>query len=372
MPVIFSNRFILQQPPRTSSSSPSTRLILTSTYIGSTPNPPKRIRQHNGELTQGAFKTKSKRPWIMQMIVYGFPSKLTALQFEWAWQHSHKSRHLRDAEGKPLLSPARVMRAHIRAVRLMIATYWASYSLHVKLFTEAAVRDWKAAEQVTPVLPVGFTCQVELEGVNGRSGKAGSGRDGPILVDDGLFTSALLAKNNALAASGKQLTCSICGENLSSHNTEALRTALCPVSGCSSIAHLTCLSQKFLTKASTSSGILPRGGNCVGCGTYVLWGNIVHGSFRRAGMVADPEGDEDALFLSDSDEDQEPTKSRSKRRVKPANVSSEGEEFDFGAVDRGSDRAQVKSQKRIPQPTGASRNPRAASLALFESDSCSD
>ena len=53
--------------------------------------------QHNGELTAGAWKTSKNRPWVMHMIVHGFPSKLAALQFEWAWQHPHISRHFRDA-----------------------------------------------------------------------------------------------------------------------------------------------------------------------------------------------------------------------------------------------------------------------------------
>lgn len=40
-----------------------------------------RTRQHNGELTQGAKKTRTRRPWVMQMIVYGFPSKLVTFNF---------------------------------------------------------------------------------------------------------------------------------------------------------------------------------------------------------------------------------------------------------------------------------------------------
>ncbi|KAE9591330.1 hypothetical protein Lal_00038582 [Lupinus albus] len=68
-----------------------------STYIGFTVNPRRRIRQHNGEIGAGAFRTKKKRPWEMVLCVYGFPTNVSALQFEWAWQHPAKSLAVRKA-----------------------------------------------------------------------------------------------------------------------------------------------------------------------------------------------------------------------------------------------------------------------------------
>ncbi|KAI1317040.1 hypothetical protein EDD11_009106 [Mortierella claussenii] len=64
----------------------------THGYVGSTPDPIKRLRQHNGDLTQGAKKTTRKRPWKMALLVHGFPTKVAALQFEWAWQYPERSR----------------------------------------------------------------------------------------------------------------------------------------------------------------------------------------------------------------------------------------------------------------------------------------
>ncbi|GMK55221.1 hypothetical protein CspeluHIS016_0202770 [Cutaneotrichosporon spelunceum] len=110
------------------------------TYVGSTPNPQRRIRQHNGELKQGAWKTSRFRPWEVQMIVYG---KLTALQFEWAWQNPDKSRHLRVAVSDPEYQYVfkrdahrnRVERKAIAAAALVRAAPFVRLPLHIRCFS---------------------------------------------------------------------------------------------------------------------------------------------------------------------------------------------------------------------------------------------
>ncbi|CAM6108083.1 unnamed protein product [Calypogeia fissa] len=72
----------------------------SSFYIGCTTDPKRRLRQHNGEMAQGAHFTKKKRPWEMVLCVYGFTSHVNALQFEWAWQHPLVSLPVREAAAK--------------------------------------------------------------------------------------------------------------------------------------------------------------------------------------------------------------------------------------------------------------------------------
>ncbi|KAI5120020.1 hypothetical protein M0805_004649 [Coniferiporia weirii] len=306
----------------------------TVTYIGSTPNPPRRLRQHNGELTAGAWKTTRNRPWVMHMIVHGFPSKLSALQFEWAWQHPNRSRHLRDAfdtaegnagsgtQGRRVGRPSS-LKANIKVVRTIISTHpFITWPLHIKLFTRDAVKFWEAASPALPAkkpkskqpdllvnlenlsenMPRGFTASVELDGVDGKSElESGihSGRGGPIEVTDERFALAHLAKHTALLARTETPTCSICAKPVSTDNMRALEPApedqltfaLCPTPTCSGVAHLTCLARYFLQgeaqahlsspSLNGSSTLIPRGGECPTCSTYVLWGDVVRGCYRR-------------------------------------------------------------------------------------------
>jgi structure-specific endonuclease subunit SLX1 len=61
-----------------------------STYVGATVDLDRRLRQHNKEITGGAFATGAKvnkgEIWIRAAHVEGFPDWQAALQFEWRWK----------------------------------------------------------------------------------------------------------------------------------------------------------------------------------------------------------------------------------------------------------------------------------------------
>ena len=58
------------------------------TYAGVSPDPERRLRQHNGEIKGGAKYTTSKGiGWKHICLISGFKTKIQAMQFEWAAKH---------------------------------------------------------------------------------------------------------------------------------------------------------------------------------------------------------------------------------------------------------------------------------------------
>ena len=58
------------------------------TYAGVSPDPVRRLRQHNGEIKGGAKYTTGKGSgWEHICLVSGFKDKIQAMQFEWAVKH---------------------------------------------------------------------------------------------------------------------------------------------------------------------------------------------------------------------------------------------------------------------------------------------
>ena len=107
------------------------------TYVGFTNDPKKRIRQHNGEILGGAHKTRKGRPWHFISIVGPFPNKVSALQFEWQWQHPNRSR--RDISALLSITNTSIngwaASTKLKIVHAMLSTrYWGQLALVVHIF----------------------------------------------------------------------------------------------------------------------------------------------------------------------------------------------------------------------------------------------
>lgn len=125
------------------------------TYIGYTLNPRRRIRQHNGEIGSGAWRTKRKRPWEMVLCIYGFPTNIAALQFEWAWQHPVESLAVRKAAAsfKSLSGLANKIKL---AYTMLTLPPWQSLNLTVNLFSTK----YRQHTSTCPALPEQMRTQV--------------------------------------------------------------------------------------------------------------------------------------------------------------------------------------------------------------------
>ena len=79
----------------------------------------------------GAKRTSNRGPWAMVLIVYGFPNMVSALRFEWAWQHPKRSRRLNHLPVKK--KTENTFQYHIRILSNMINTGpWSRLPLNIR------------------------------------------------------------------------------------------------------------------------------------------------------------------------------------------------------------------------------------------------
>jgi predicted GIY-YIG superfamily endonuclease len=90
-------------------------LTTNRTYIGATNNPDRRLRQHNGEISGGAYATKGKE-WIRAVYVGGFPDWQAALQFEWSWKRHSRGKSGLGGKLQGLLNLLRTEKSTTKAI----------------------------------------------------------------------------------------------------------------------------------------------------------------------------------------------------------------------------------------------------------------
>lgn len=261
-----------------------------SLYVGSTPNPVRRLRQHNGDTKGGAAKTSrdSLRPWEMTCLVTGFPSKIAALQFEWAWQNGHLTRHL--SPNSRLTQPKMTVRfspktgrARKRAARprlsltdrlanlhlLLRASSFERWPLKVTFYAEDVYRVWQkwtTQESATLRRDIDVVMDVACR-TSDEDGKARSTGIQAIDVGYGALQPHLEKTQTLLATSPD---CKICHTPLPSGGE---MTLVCPTTGCETSYHLECLASTFLKHGIDD--LIPTTGSCLGCGSQLQWVDLV-------------------------------------------------------------------------------------------------
>ncbi|KAJ5689300.1 Structure-specific endonuclease subunit slx1 [Penicillium macrosclerotiorum] len=254
-----------------------------SLYIGSTPNPIRRLSQHNGGAKGGAKRTSrdNLRPWEMVLVVEGFTSRVGALQFEWAWQNPDQSRHLdwNDVEahsdplsssrtGKPKSRSRRSLKAHLEDVHsLLRSTYFVSWPLRIRFFRADVNRVWRVwNDRVDVPLP---ETKIILDGdcpkQSDTTMAVGSINQLPL---DYAKLEDYLEKSMFLLDDPEDLRCQVCKAPVI---PTAEQIVVCPQSRCQGTNHLLCLSARFLKATNDLNCLVPAGGVCPTCEKYVSW-----------------------------------------------------------------------------------------------------
>ncbi|KAF3407343.1 Structure-specific endonuclease subunit slx1 [Talaromyces pinophilus] len=254
-------------------------------YIGSTPDPARRLEQHNGFSKGGAKRTErdALRPWEMVTIIEGFTSRTGALQFEWSWQHVHTTRHIGAVEtdklnrrrkrppvdqGSGLWTSTPKVLGNLH--QLLRSTYFGTWPLTVRFLSTDAHSHWQRwTDRADGLLP--DTIHVELD----FRAEGASVLDSNLPANDMTHIDATysgiqehLEKSKSLVNdSARRISCEVCKEQLSPQSDIVV---VCSQRHCHAVSHVNCLSQLFLNDEG-SSGLLPTFGECPACKREVKW-----------------------------------------------------------------------------------------------------
>ncbi|UKZ93523.1 uncharacterized protein TrAFT101_008437 [Trichoderma asperellum] len=255
-----------------------------SIYVGSTPNPPRRLKQHNGEAKGGAVRTsrESLRPWEMIVLVTGFPSSVAALKFEWALNNPHLTLHIpkedritvatrRKKNGMPARSP-HALDSIIPNLHLLTSVpSFARWPLNVHFFSKDAHEAW-VDRLITSKTPARAGLEVFSDLGASADDQSTTSRGIHSLPLDYWPMKEYIEKAHNTVLFEKQGQCIHCHEEMESDQG---LYAVCPNDGCEAMGHLDCWSKRALASDDDPTAILPNSCECPSCGGKIRWGDMI-------------------------------------------------------------------------------------------------
>ncbi|XP_028396720.1 structure-specific endonuclease subunit SLX1 homolog [Dendronephthya gigantea] len=217
------------------------------TYIGFTVDPNRRIKQHNGGVQKGgAYRTSNKGPWEMVLTVHGFPNEISALRFEWAWQHPFRSRRLKRVVANKK-STEKNFAFYFRVLTEMLRIGpWNRLALTIQWLKEDYHMDFDLLKQPPVHMAIRF---------------------GPITSWKKPKDTKDVGSENASVP-----MCKIC-DNLIVIQDHLLQ---CLHVDCEMTAHIFCLAKTFLSSREQDKDFcLPLEGDCPICEQNLLWGELI-------------------------------------------------------------------------------------------------
>ncbi|RYP77423.1 hypothetical protein DL771_001218 [Monosporascus sp. 5C6A] len=254
---------------------------LASLYIGSTPHPPRRLKQHNGEAKGGAAHTSQSRlrPWQMVGIVSGFPGMVAALKFEWALANPHLSLHIpaqsriskstaRKRNGRPKRPTTNITSILSNLHLLLRVPSFARWPLSLHFFAAEVHQIWQkcchAADE-----PIRDTIRVLTDFGRARTGDEPWGIHA--LPLDYAPMKDYVAKARSIFEFEREGACVVCGEDLPPGQG---LYAVCSNTGCEGVGHISCWSRHMLGEKNNDH-VLPITGQCPKCKRNLVWGDMM-------------------------------------------------------------------------------------------------
>ncbi|OWB84055.1 endonuclease activity protein [[Candida] boidinii] len=241
------------------------------------------------------------RPWKMVLIVYGFPSKISALQFEHAWQHPYQTRHIPVDQrvSKTKTNGVTINHKLANCKLLLRSNFFKRLGLRVCIFKKDIYDIWCGNrynvefDLGSNLLEVSFDDQQGIiEGGNYEQVK--KFLENEIAKDKSVFDNSVSVIER-LEDAGEVLKCKVCNQEISKE-TDVI--GICCHVECGSTYHLNCWGKDILEKEEKNSTsivtscsdngenltdagndfIVPLKGRCLGCGKANFWNKVAKNS----------------------------------------------------------------------------------------------